>query len=164
MNHAFVDTIFNCINFIARVSIVLYLIKKYIAPKIINAITYEQESIKIVERQHDDMKIQCDEVDKEIKAQEQWYFDLENKFQIWQASLVREQQEYDRHCKEYEQKLVYQFEKKQQYVKRQQLIQQEFPVLFKNIQKDIQEAIKKDPELGKKYLKNLLDATQGKML
>jgi hypothetical protein len=164
MSHSLIDTIFNCINFAARVGIVIYLIKKYVTPKITSSIIYEKESIKILERQHDELRSQSNEVDKHIKDQEQLYFDLQSKFELWQASLVQEQQEYDRTCKDYEQKLAYQFEKKQQYAHRKMLIEQEFPVLFEKIEKDLQEKIKKDPQLGKKYIKDLLDFTEGKVV
>ena len=164
MIHSLIDTIFNGINFAARVGVVIYLIKKYIAPKVRSSIIYEQESLKIVERQYGDFKDQSNEIDKQIKNQEELYFDLQNKFELWQASLVQEQKKYDSFCKDYEQKLAYQFEKKQQHAHRKTLIQQEFPVLFKKIEQELQQKIEKDPELGKKYIKNLLDFTQGKIL
>ncbi len=164
MNHSLIDTIFNCINFAARVGVVIYVIKKYIAPKISSSIVYEQESLKILERQHDELKSQSNEVDKQLKDQEQLYFDLQSKFELWQASLAKEQEEYDRISKDYEQKLAYQFEKKQQYVHRKTLIEQEFPILLKKVEKDLQEKIKKNPELGKKYMTNILDLTQGKVV
>lgn len=164
MNHSLIDTIFNCINFAARVGIVIYLIKKYIAPKVTSSITYEKESLKILEQQHDELKNQSNEVDKQIKNQEQLYFDLQTKFELWQACLVKEQQEYDRACKDYEQKVAYQFEKKQQYAYRRMLIKEEFPILFEKVEKDLQEKIKKDPQLGKKYIQELLDFAQGRVL
>ena len=103
---------FNCINFSARIGIVIYLLQKYIVPKIKGSIIYEKESLRILEQQYDEFKNQYDGIDKQIKSQEQLYFDLQNKFEIWQAALVQEQQKYDHMCKHYEQKLAYQFEKK----------------------------------------------------
>jgi hypothetical protein len=164
MINSLIDTIFNYINFAVRVGIVIYIIKKYVAPKIASSIIYEKESLKILERQHDELKSQSGEVDKQLKDQEQLYFDLQSKFEFWQASLLQEQEEYDRTCKDYEQKLAYQFEKKQQYAYRKMLIQEDFPILFKKVEIELQEKFKKDPQLGKKYMNDLLALTKGKVL
>lgn len=164
MSHSLIDTVFNCINLAARIGIVMYILKKYVVPKITSSIIYEKESLKILERQHDEFKDQSREVDKQLKDQEELYFDLQSKFELWQASLVQEQQEYDRICKNHEQKLAYQFEKKQQYAHRKMLIQEDFPNLLQKVEKDLQEKIKKNPQLGKKYMKDLLELVQGKIL
>lgn len=162
MNHSLIDTIFNGINLAVRVGIVVYLIKKYIAPKISSSIVYEKESLKILEQQQRDLKNQSLEIERQIKEQETLYFDLQNKFVAWQSALAKEQQEYERFCKEYEQKLVYQLEKKQRYAERKVLIQNELPTLLEKTTKDLQNKIKQDPSIGKKYLQDLLDIAAGK--
>ncbi len=162
MNHLVIDTIFNFINFAARLAIVFYLIKKYIAPKIANSIFYEKESLKILHQQHIELKDQCVEIEKMIENQEKLYFDLQKKFEIWQNSLVEEQQKYERDCRDYERKLAYQFEKKQYNLQRQMMLKQEFPTLIEQLEKDLHQKIKQDPQLYKKYMQNLVALVQGK--
>ncbi|MBI2344613.1 hypothetical protein HYV10_00885 [Candidatus Dependentiae bacterium] len=162
MSHSLIDTIFNCMNLAARIGVVVYLIKKYIVPKISSSIIYQKESLKILEQQHRELKGQVTDIEKQIKDQEQLYFDLQAKFVLWQVALEKEQQEYDRACKEYEQKLAYQLERKQQHTERRALIKNELPAILKKVKKDLQDLTKKDPRIGKRYMQNLLDYAVGK--
>jgi hypothetical protein len=151
-----VDTIFNFINFAARIGLVIYIIRKYVVRLVSNAITYEQESFKLLESKYQDIKIHSHQIEKNIEEQEQLYFDLQKKFVIWKSSIEQQQAQYEKKCSEREKIARLLFEKKQENIQRKFLLQQELPNVLAQVQNDIQVQINKDQQLGKNYIQNIM--------
>jgi hypothetical protein len=154
--HTMVDAIFNVINFVARIGIVIYIVRKYVVRLVRNSITYEQESIKLLEEKYQDIKNTSHQIEKNIQEQEQLYFDLQKKFGMWKSSIDQEQIEFEKACINYEKTAQILFEKKQKNIQRKFVFQQELPVLLVQLEDDIKKEIKQNPQLGKNYIQNIM--------
>lgn len=151
-----VDFIFNFINFAARIGLVVYVVRKYLVRSISNAISYQQESIKLLEDKYQDIKLQSQQIEKNIHSQEQLYFDLQKKFSIWKNVIDQEQVQFEKTCLEREATTRALFERKRKNIEQKSLLKQELPIVLAQLQKDIQLQIAKDQQLGKDYMQNIL--------
>jgi len=156
MMHSMIDSIFNFINFAVRIGLVIYIIKKYVVRSVSNAIVYEQESIKLLESKYQDIKTHSQQIEKNIQDQEQLYFDLQKKFAIWKSTIEQEQVEFEKKCVEREEIAQALFEKKRRNIQRKFILKHELPLLLDQVKNDIKVDIKKDQQLGKKYIQNIM--------
>lgn len=151
-----IEFIFNGINLIARIGVVIYIVRKYVVRAVSDAIFYQQESIKILENKYQDIKAKSHEIEKNIHDQEQLYFDLQKKFITWQNCINSEQEKFEKDCFEREKIAKLLFEKKQKNLERKTIFQKELPAVLDQVQHDIQIELQKDQKLGKDYIQNIM--------
>lgn len=153
-----VDTIFNILNLLVRVGLVIFLIRKYVMHRIAQSIVNEKEALNMLEQQHGQIKESSSAVERNIKHQEQLYDDLRAKFVVWQESVSRTLRQDQQKCLVQQKKMQLQIEKKQQYVQRRHIIEQELPELLAQTVFTLRQEFEQDKTLGKTYITKVLRA------
>jgi len=153
-----IDLIFNCLNVVVRVGLVVFLIKKYIARHILQALVYEKQDKAALVDQASKLKDACNHLELNMKKQEQLYDELQVKFMLWQKRVadVVEHEKFKNMAQQ--EKMQKQLEKKQEYVHRRFLIEKELPGLLLESTQKLQEKFSKDKSLGKAYTTKVLRA------
>ncbi len=153
-----IDLIFNCLNVIVRVGLVVFLIQKYIVRHVLQALQYEKQDKAVLVDQASKLKEACNHLELNMKKQEQLYDDLQVKFLLWQKRVadVAEHEKFKNMAQQ--EKMQKQLEKKQEYVHRRFLIEKELPGLLQESVQKLQEQFSKDKSLGKAYTTKVLRA------
>jgi len=153
-----IDLIFNCLNIVVRVGLVVFIIQKYVVKYISQALTYEQQDLAMLVQQEVTLKKACTDLEISMKKQQQLYDDLQLKFMLWQKQVNAVlEQEKAIHMVQQE-KMQQQLEKKQKYVHRRFLIEKELPGLLQDTAQNLQAKFSKDKSLGKAYTTKVLRA------
>lgn len=157
-----VDAIFNWLNFIARIGIVIFLIRRYVVARVQKSILLERQDLQQLEKQHEQYGQACSVIEKNMKDQERVFEDLQKKFQIWQQQIALQHAMYQQHCAEHQHKLKQQCEKKQYLVQRRKILEAELPIFLSQCRVNLQEKFKKDTDRAVAYSDKIIEQISGK--
>jgi len=153
-----VDFIFNILNLLVRVGLVIFLIRKYVVHRIRQSITHEKEVVNILDEQYGNLKDSCNAVESNLKTQEQLYHELQAKFALWDRAVAVELEQQKQKCVLQEKKMQAQIEKKQQYVQHRYIMEKELPGLLHDVRQTVRQEFQQDQTLGKSYITKVLRA------
>lgn len=153
-----IDLIFNCLNIMVRIGLVIFLVQKYVVKYINSNLLYQQQDLAMLVQQQAKLKEACVDLENGMKNQQALYDDLQLKFLLWQKQVDADVEREKSIRAVYQEKMRQQFEKKQAYVHRRFLIETELPGLLQETTKQLQEKFGKDKNLSKAYTHKVLRA------
>lgn len=153
-----IDIIFNGLNLLLRIGLVVFLVRKYMVHRILQSIRNEKEAINVLDEKYGEIKDSCNAIETSLKIQEQLYHDLQLKFGLWEQAVIVQKQQEEQKCAVQLKKIQEQIEKKHQYVQRRYIIEKELPGMLLETQQTLRQKFKQDQNLGKTYITKVLRA------
>lgn len=152
-----IDQCFNFINFAARVVVIVFLIRRYVAEAMVNFLLRRKIDVEQLLLRRDAIKYQCIDAENAIRKDEEFFILMQNKFKIWNdraLELKLKQADVDEQQKKL---MVLSNIRKNENIARRKLMQKEIPVIVDGVTEDLKAAFSSDVTLGKKYITSVLD-------
>ncbi len=151
-----VDHVFNLINLLVRLGLIIYIVKKYIIGSITTSIYLEKQDLINLQNRQNLLVDKQRKVLLQIKQDQQIFDTLHAKFQIWdekvQKKLIKDQQT----CQARQDAIFKAGSARAEYLQKQTLIQHQVPELLNQVTQHLQDQFAKDPLLSKKFNQKLL--------
>lgn len=156
-----VDEIFNVLNFVLRIGLIVYVVRRYVVGKIVQQIGQEKFEITSLRQQYTMWREKFAEVVQKMKEEEQDFLTMQEKFIIWdrQVTLVTSQRKVS--CTQRQGKIEHSTSLKLQSFGRRKLMKAELPKIITHTTQDLQKKFKEDSALGHEYISKILDGLQG---
>lgn len=129
--------VFKILNFSVVIGLFVYLIRRYGILQIMTLMRTERQERQDLKSQLRILQDDCDQIDTDMKVQEQSYRLMKDKFQIWQQQVMAQD---DKEAQEFEvrQKMIQQnYLKKLQSLQKRMLIKKELPGLIQEASEEL---------------------------
>lgn len=152
-----ISELFNVLNLLARIGLVVYLVRRYGISKIQAAMIHEKTDLQLKQQQHAQLQQACVTVNQQIAQDQQLFETMKSKFATWNQQVEKNaQQQQQEHAKR-QQHIQQLLEKKIEYVQRRHVIEVEVAQLLAQVQNSLEQQFSNSADLGKKYQKKLLE-------
>ena len=155
-----VDNFFNILNLVARIIIVIYLLKRFVIGQVTTSIALEKQDIQFLKQQYQQIYQACQKIEDQIAQDQKAFAVLQEKFKIWnqQEDLIAMQKKAA--CAVQQKNIEISNLKKIKYLQHRAFIEVEVPNLLQNVHEKLQQEFEQDKNLGKKYQTKVLQALE----
>ena len=155
-----IDNLFNILNLIARIAIVIYLLKRFVIGAVGKSIVLEKQDLEFLKQQELQLLQECKTVEEQIAYHQKTLEILQQKFKIWnqQADQVALQEKAV--CADRQKNIEMTALKKIKYLQHRKSIEIEVPHILQNVHENLQQKFEQDQSLGKKYQTKVLQALE----
>ena len=87
-----VDGIFKILNFLARIGVVIFVIRRYFVSQIQTSIKLEKNDLELLQQKHAQLRESVAHVEQQMKKDEQIFAALRSKFEIWNQEIEKHAQ------------------------------------------------------------------------
>lgn len=152
--------IFEIINFLIRIGIVVYIVKRYVAVSILSAIKQEKQALKLLQERKESLQSACAKVEDNSKKEQQRLHELEEKFKLWSHAVAVVQVEQEVWCQAQHKKIEQHVEQKTKFLQQQKIIKNQMPEILNAASVSLIKKFKDDASLAKAYQVKLLEILQ----
>lgn len=151
-----INTLFNVLNLMTRIGLIIFVIKKYVIPYLQRAMSLQQQDLEFLEKKHVGFKNDCKELEQNLFNQEIFYNDLHEKFGIWQNKIAQMDLISAQKCQELEKKAAEKYLLQQTFLEQQKIIQQQLPTILSESMTNLHEKFDNNQDLALQYRAKIL--------
>jgi hypothetical protein len=146
-----IDMLFNIINFVVRVGLVLYLIYRFIVPKISLSMSIQAHNVIVLEKEQSTLKNDAVQIKENIDQDRQYQQQLQKKFDQWHAAIQVLQEQENQECKMRQRNIEKLLDRRMHHVQNQKYISEQMPVVLLQVRKELEQDFAKNSELAQQY-------------
>lgn len=153
-----VDGLFKLLNFLARIGVVIFIVRRYFVSTIQKSIALEKSDLEVLQQKHGHLRESIASIEQQMKQDELVFAQLRSKFEIWNQQVEKHAQKELIECQQRQKKIEMSVHKKTETLQHRQLLQAEVPALLDDVAKSLVQQFAQDKTMHKKYQTNLLNA------
>lgn len=155
-----VDNVFNVLNLMARIGIVIYLLKRFVIGTVAKSIVIEKENLQYLKQQEQQLLQECKTIEEQIAQDQKAFIVLQEKFKIWNQQEDRIALQEKAVCAQRQKNIETTTLKKIKYLQHRKCIEIEAPNILQKVHTALQQKFAQDQNLGKKYQTKVLQALE----
>lgn len=153
-----IDSVFNIINFLSRIAVVIYLVHRFVINKVKISMHVEEQALVSLKKQQVELKKTCVDLEESM-VQDQHSFDqLQQKFTIWQKQIEQQQAEEIAACQIRQQKIKQLLEQRAEYLQHRQMLHEQLPLIIDQVRSELQQEFANNSKLVQEYQNKVLQA------
>jgi hypothetical protein len=155
-----VDNFFNILNLLARIGIVIYLIKRFVIGSVAKSIVLEKQDLQFLKQQEEQFLQECKTIEARIAQDQKAFAVLQEKFNIWNKQEDHVALQEKALCAQRQKNIEITTLKKIKYLQHRKCVEIEVPHILQNVHTTLQKKFAQDQSLGKKYQTKVLQALE----